>query len=136
MDWIVSNWDQVGAYNLGTAVTGLILVFLCLTAFVGTSRRLSRYVALAFSAIGLYMLFRGAYWFVASQFAPVELDYHPAFTANLAHTDDWRWLIWLVIAPMELALLALYMRVFEHHGKRGIAVVGLVSAGYLLGGFL
>ena len=129
MDWILNNWDQIGAYNLGTAVTGLVVVCLCIRAFLGTESGLARAVAVSFAGLGLYMLYRGGWWFLANQTAPEGSLYNPFFVAN-------RWTIWLFIVPMEMALIWLYMKLFRHHGWRGLLLVSCVIAGYGVGGLL
>lgn len=129
MDWIVSNWDQVGSYNLGTAMTGLALLVLCVGAWFRTKSAVARAIALSFAGIGLYMAYRGGWWFSGNQLAPNGVLYHPFVVEN-------RWTIWLTIVPMELALIWLYMLLFRHHGMRGALLVAAILSGYVLGGLI
>ena len=126
MDW--ANWDQVGAYNLGTAFTGLVLLALGARAAFTTSG-VARALSLAFAMIGVYIGYRGGWWFLANQLSPPGQLYHDWFTAN-------RWTIWLAIIPMEAALIGLYVKVFKDRKLYEILLIGGVIGAYLVGGLL
>ena len=125
----LSWWDQVGSYNLGTAVTGAIIIYLGARAWINTSSVLAKALSLAFCAIGGYMLYRGSYWFAADHLAPPGEKYHPWFYGH-------RWTIWLVIIPMELLLVRLYMKIFEDHRAQELLIIAAVVLSYVVGGLL
>ncbi len=135
VDWIVSNWNQVQSYNFGTASTGLAMILIASLALPRLSR-LGRVLAIVFIGVGGYFAYRGFYWFIASMVAPESMTYHPAFTANPAHPDDWRWTIWPFILVLEVSLFRLYYHVFESRHAAGAVLMAAILASYIGAGFV
>lgn len=125
---LINAWDQIGAYNLGTAVTGAWLTLISLRASIRLDG-LAKALALAFALVGLYISYRGGFWFAAHQVAPDGMLYHPWYIEN-------RWTIWAAIIPMELALLGLYLNAFSDRRAVEVLIVGSVIGAYILGGLL
>jgi hypothetical protein len=124
-----SAWNQVQAYNLGTGVFGLILVFFSVLAWFRTAD-VGRYISAAVAALAIYVSFRGVFWFWATLAAPEGVKYLPLAL-------EMRWTIWLAIVPMEIAFAALYVRIWRHHHPVTMALVMMSSASaYGLGGLL
>lgn len=125
----LSEWNQVGAYNLGTFVTGAITFVLGSRGAVAAVSRIAAGLAVAFALLGLYIAYRGIFWYIADGMAEPDEDYHPWFKAQ-------RWTIWLFIVPMELVLFWVYMKIFGDKRIVEALIIGLVLAAYLVGGFV
>ena len=135
MDWILNNWNQVQSYNFGTACTGLAMLLIA-ASVVRRIGFMGGLLAVVFMAVGSYFANRGFYWFFASVYAPPGSDYHPAFTANPAHPDDWRWTIWPVILLLELTLFRLYFHVFKSRRRSGLMLMTGIIVAYVGAGFI
>lgn len=135
MDWIEAfTWNEVGSYNLGSGVDGLLMMAVGAVAMRGATDWRGRLSAFAVLATGAYIASRGLHWFVASipgldvagdgsLYAPWAADSR-AYLAPFAYV-------------MAAALGAVYaLSIWHTHRFTAVAVLLLSWGGYVAGGFV
>lgn len=126
------EWNEVGSYNLGTALDGLLMICAGSAALIGASTWRGRFTALVVVALGLYIASRSGHWYVASlPGQDVARDGNP----YAPWAQDTRVFLFVPALLMSMGLGALYcMRLWPISRVLGALVVVVSLIGYLIGG--